>query len=670
MFSFIIVLKKFIILFIFAILLISCSSKQDIDSFKYDSNLILDGVVSSLPKLDNGDIEFVFHTEKYGDFLLKVNQNAIHYIVPANRLELEAKLYDIHEYKNVGAFNYNEYLDNRNITTIGFVDTKAEILYKGTSVWYLPERLRFSLYNYLNNQLGGYSQKPLVLALLIGDKDFSPELSRLFQNTGTSHLVVISGLHIGLLALVAFVIFRILWSLSPRLCRAIPAQYVAVVLSLISAFAYSLLAGFTVPTQRAVIMLMVFSIFWLMSKRISIVRSIIYAFILVMIIDYKSIFGAGTWLSFSAVIFLIFISAIVSQYKSKFTKMILAQIVLSIFLIPITIYYFNGFSAVSISANIIAIPFVSFIIVPILFLSLILSFIGIKLWFLVNFLIQILLSYLDLLNGEFSFVTYSANFSIWSLLLVLLGLGILFLPIAKSFRLLGLALVMIIFQPVVNLTDKYDILKIHVFDIKDLMVIIQNDGIDTLYISSNVDDYSLQTVLQPYLRLEGIKQLSYVVVTGGAFNADVLKFIVPVDKIVSKNDGDLACEYSNSWTIKNDTFNLIPYADNCILNIKNEYKDILIISAKSSVQKKIYSLYGLTINADMVITSDYLNIDFVEKLKVKYLIYSSSNSVKSDYLDQLRPIAVKVVDTHNNGAITISVLSNGHFVIKSLLKNY
>jgi competence protein ComEC len=280
------------------------------------------------------------------------------------------------------------------------------------------------------------------------------------------------------------------------------------------------------------------------------------------------------------------------------------------------------------------------------------------------------MSYLDLLNGEFSFVAYSANFSIFSLILVLLGLGILFLPIAKSFRFLGLALVMIIFQPVVNLADKYDSLKIHIFDTKSLMVIIQDEGIDTLYISSDIDDYSLQTILQPYLHLEGIEQLSHVVITDGDFNVDMLKSIVSIDDVISKNNGDLACEYSNSWTIKNDTFNLIPYADNCLLNIKNEYKDILIMSAKSSVQKKIYSLYGRTINADIVISSNYLNIDFLEKLRSKYLIYHSNNSVKDDYLDQLKPIDVKVVDTHNNGAITISILSDGHLVIKSLLKSY
>lgn len=66
--------------------------------------------------------------------------------------------------------------------------------------------------------------------------------------------MVISGLHVGLLA---FIAFRGLWSLSPRLCRNLPAQYIGVITSVIIAFIYSLLAGFSLPTERALIMLLV-----------------------------------------------------------------------------------------------------------------------------------------------------------------------------------------------------------------------------------------------------------------------------------------------------------------------------------------------------------------------------------------------------------------------------
>ncbi|AHB99054.1 hypothetical protein M973_01065 [Francisella orientalis LADL 07-285A] len=82
----------------------------------------------------------------------------------------------------------------------------------------------------------GNELKPYILPLLIGDKEFSQSQQNLLISSGTSHLMVISGLHIGLLTFIAFVLFRGLWSLSPRLCRKLPAQYIGVIASVIVAF--------------------------------------------------------------------------------------------------------------------------------------------------------------------------------------------------------------------------------------------------------------------------------------------------------------------------------------------------------------------------------------------------------------------------------------------------
>ena len=191
--------------------------------------------------------------------------------------------------------------------------------------------------------------------------------------------MVISGLHIGLLAFIAFLIFRGVWSLSPKLCRKLPAQYIGVTSSVIVAFSYSLLVGFSLPTQRAVIMLLVVVVFWLVKKRISIVRSLFIAFVVILLLDFKSVYSAGLWLSFSAVALLVIISILLQQYKSKLVHFLIPQVYLTIFLIPISVYYFDSFSAVSILANIVAIPLVSFVILPLLLFCLVISFIGLKL---------------------------------------------------------------------------------------------------------------------------------------------------------------------------------------------------------------------------------------------------------------------------------------------------
>lgn len=326
----------------------SCYSYDEIEDFKYNQNILLVGVVDSIPKLEDNQYEFIFHSYKYGDILLKADKSYRHYLVPANKLELEAKVYKPHEYDNVEAFNYSEYLDHNDIVAIGRMVDNTDIIYKGTASLYLPERIRYYLFNKLEKDLQGNELKPYILALLIGDKEFSQSQQNLLISSGTSHLMVISGLHIGLLAFITFVIFRGLWSLSPRLCRKLPAQYTGVIASVVVAFIYSLLAGFSLPTQRALIMLLVVVLFWLLGKRISIVKSLIIALSIIILVDFESIYSVSLWLSFSAVMLLVIISIVLQQYKSKLVKTLLAQIYLAIFLVPISVYYFGGFSVISI----------------------------------------------------------------------------------------------------------------------------------------------------------------------------------------------------------------------------------------------------------------------------------------------------------------------------------
>ena len=73
-------------------------------SLNYNQNILLTGIVSSIPKLQDDQYEFIFHSYKYGDILLKAAKSYRHYLIPANNLESEAKIYKPHEYDNLAAF--------------------------------------------------------------------------------------------------------------------------------------------------------------------------------------------------------------------------------------------------------------------------------------------------------------------------------------------------------------------------------------------------------------------------------------------------------------------------------------------------------------------------------------------------------------------------------------
>ena len=116
--------------------------------------------------------------------------------------------------------------------------------------------------------------------------------------TGTSHLIAISGLHVGLIAAVAFFIFSFLWRCMPFLCQYVAAHQIGAFAGIIFALLYSELSGFSTPTQRAFIMSFVFLSEKLLNKKTSIWHSFILAMSLVLAINPFSLYFPGFYLSF------------------------------------------------------------------------------------------------------------------------------------------------------------------------------------------------------------------------------------------------------------------------------------------------------------------------------------------------------------------------------------
>ncbi|GAB4221765.1 MAG: hypothetical protein Kow0076_0400 [Francisella sp.] len=653
----------------------NCYCYETIEHFKYNKNILLTGVVTEIPVRKDNQYEFVFHSYKYGDILLKSDISYYHYLIPANKLEIEAKIYKPHEYDNLVSFNYAKYLEHKNIVAVGKVIKNSDISYKGLSILYLPERFRYYLYDYLQSKLKDYKQKDFAIALLIGYKNFSKFQQSILINTGTSHLMVISGLHVGLLSLIAFILFRGIWSFFPSLCRYLPAQYIGVISSVIVAFIYSLLAGFSLPTQRALIMLLVVAILWLFGKRISIIKSLLFAFVIILLLDFKSVYNIGFWLSFSAVALLVVISIILQLYKSKLGKTVLSQIYLAIFLMPISVYFFDGFSASSILANIIAIPLVSLLIVPLLLLSLFLSFLGINLWFLPMLLLHLLINYLNFLTYYVSFINYWSYFSFFSLAIVIGGVFLVIFPFSKSFRILGLVMCLIFFQHSQDSSKKYKFFQISIFDTKNQMVLIQDEGKNLLYTSAiNLDNqYVIDNILSHYLKLHNIGLIDYLIIVDDNHKKINLNFIRSVAKVrtiitnLHTSENVKKCNYDNNFKLNNASIKLLSNDNSCFVSLNYRGKEFLLTDNSSNkYQRNIYALYNRVINPYIIITPTIINSKFINK-KVSYIVYVSDKPFDEEYLQKHK---IKIIDTYANGLININIDRKGALIIRSQLKFY
>ena len=212
----------------------------------------------------------------------------------------------------------------------------------------------------------------LITALAVGLTDgMSTDQWRVFNATGTTHLVAISGMHVTLFALLAFGAARRLWRLLPG--RALERERFALLAGLAAAGGYALLAGFSVPTQRTWLMLAVFAGARLCARPVDAARTWSLALILVLLLDPRAPLAAGFWLSFVAVGVILLLETTSLVRVGRAVQVLRLQLAVMVTLAPLTFAVFGGVSLVGFGVNLLAIPLISFVFVPLILLGALLA---------------------------------------------------------------------------------------------------------------------------------------------------------------------------------------------------------------------------------------------------------------------------------------------------------
>ena len=321
-------------------------------------------------------------------------------VTQGNKFILNVKLKPAHGLANIATFNYLSWLKSHNIVATGYVinprkkksnthsikKNKKPKSAKNLSMNKLlieKKSFRQTLLNQYQSLTPNHRLSPILLALTFGERSLlSDEQWQVLQATGTSHLIAISGLHIGLLASSSFFIvmlfFQYLPSRNSRWQQS-NIRYFAIAISLLLATVYAYLAGFSLPTQRALVMVNLYWFSRLMGINLSPKRLILVTLFILLIISPFSLLTASFWLSFYAVaiIFVTLWRFKAWLYKGSslwrfFKGLFIIQICLTVMLIPITALFFQQISLVSLVANIIAVPWMSFFSIPTALISVLL----------------------------------------------------------------------------------------------------------------------------------------------------------------------------------------------------------------------------------------------------------------------------------------------------------
>lgn len=238
----------------------------------------------------------------------------------------------------------------------------------------------------------------IVQSIVLGIKAWmTPDLQQLFQATGLSHLFAISGLHLSLVFFFVGSIFSLFWRLA-GLSLYVPAQQAAVLWALLFSFLYFLLSGMHLTAFRAFNFCLFFTATRFLTHYYLPACILIFAFIFHLMIEPTAIFEPGFWFSYMAV-FIIYWLIFGRKQQKNWQRYFLLQIGILIGTAVLIFNYFQQFSRVALLANLLAIPFFSFFILPLSFLGALSPFHGLAacFFYLDHLCIVILLKYLHFL---------------------------------------------------------------------------------------------------------------------------------------------------------------------------------------------------------------------------------------------------------------------------------
>lgn len=475
----------------------------------------LEGEVTGLPDIRGGVVRFELVDISSRHSGLPSRLRLAWYDGPdlqaGERWRLAAKLKRPRGLVNPHPFDYEAWLLARRIGASGTIKAGERIAHaQGDQAW--RDRLRQRL-----KAVDAHQRSGAIAALVVGDDSgLSTSDWRVLQDTGTVHLMVISGQHVGMLAglLYGLVALMARWGIWPLRIAWLPW---ACGLALVGALFYGWLAGFEVPVQRACMMVALVLLWRLRFRHLGAWLPLLIAVNGVLLIDPLVSLQSGFWLSFVAVGLLVLIFRGRLGRLSWWRALGRAQWSMALGLLPVLLALALPVSLSGPVANLFAVPLVSMLIVPLSLLGtslLWLPGVGEPLLWLAGGLLALLFDSLHWL-AAWQPAWLPASLSLWSWLLVLLGMLLILAPAGVPCRALGLVLLAPLIYPPAHKLEEGQA-DVWVFDVgQGLAVLVRTHEHALLYDAGpRYGDFDIgERVVFPSLRALRVADLDLLILS-------------------------------------------------------------------------------------------------------------------------------------------------------------
>ncbi|PID39264.1 MAG: DNA internalization-related competence protein ComEC/Rec2 [Proteobacteria bacterium] len=299
-------------------------------------------------------------------------------LLPGDRIAFSATLRPFRNFQNPGALDYRRHMAFRDIHGSAWVKSASlqRLDYREPSpVRRMLFDVRHRIAAVINASHCHNATSPAVLkALVMGDRSgITQDLRERFNRSGAGHLLAISGLHVGIVAAAAFGLFRWLFSFVPFLLWRGWGRRWAAVATLAPVLAYGLLSGMSASTQRAIVMTAVFLTAMIIGRRQDTINTLAVAALIILAVFPPALFSISFQLSFTAVLMIVYgfsklrLHPETTRDRGLLRRLVSFICVSALAIIgtaPVVALYFNQTSLVGIAANLLLVPLVGFLAVP------------------------------------------------------------------------------------------------------------------------------------------------------------------------------------------------------------------------------------------------------------------------------------------------------------------
>lgn len=548
-----------------------------------------------------------------------------------------------------------------------FIRSNSDVI---ASLQLSAERLRLHFRHLIQKQ--PLENKGLLLALLTGDEALlAEETQAQFKRLGISHLLAISGPHVLIFAVMfCFVLNLIISTFKPTLFLKIPRPYFLVLPFVFCVIAYTAFVGFEIPALRTCLTVCLISFVLLLKQQLHALKLLLLSASILLLIDPFSILSAAFWLSYGACFILIRVyqtmlhqspqmnADIVSSRWSKGSKLVRvlveSQWKVFIALFPLVALIFGQVSWISPIVNLIAIPIIGAVIVPLAVIGAVFSTLieplGLLFFHLADFSASFLLWVLGGLDQLFHPKLSWLSLSPLMIASLAIGTIILFLPKGTVPKLWAV----LCFLPLILPSKQHTDFSLTILDVGQGQAVVLNTPEHKMMIdtggSFDETQFSVaNSIVIPYLMGEGISQLDHVLLThldqdhAGAF--EKLNQSIKINQ-VSSNQHDERFEQSNfdychagqGWQFKEMKIQVLAPAENSLSMVpyaQNELSCIVYIQVPKSKGFQHFLLMG-----DTGWEAEYRLLQTYPNLKVDVLVlghHGSQHSSSFGFLKHYQP---------------------------------